>query len=143
MKAIYKKCLPHYFQSVVKGEKNFEIRKDEDHIEPGDLLVLCEFDGWELTGEEISRHVKYVLRNVPEYGLMPGYCIFLFKKRKEKIIMLSNLNPEEFWLFLSLVLLIALLLMPFMSFLLFLSRYSDDDDFEEDSTIEMEGEDHE
>lgn len=74
-KAIRKKILPCYFADVKARRKNFEIRKDEDDIQVGDLLVLCEWDGTKYTGKEVSRTVKYVLRNVPEYGLAEGYCI--------------------------------------------------------------------
>lgn len=74
-KAIRKKILPCYFTDVKRRSKNFEIRKDEDDIQVGDLLVLCEWDGIKYTGKEASRTVKYVLRNVPEYGLAEGYCI--------------------------------------------------------------------
>lgn len=54
--------------------KKFEIRKDEDDIQVGDLIVLEEWNG-EYTGQALRRYVKYVLRGVPEYGLMDGYCI--------------------------------------------------------------------
>lgn len=59
MHIVRKKTLPEYFRAVRAREKNFEIRKDEDDIQVGTLLIL----------------VKYVLRDVPRYGLMPGYCI--------------------------------------------------------------------
>lgn len=74
MKTVRKKILPEYFQDVKSRKKNFEIRKDEDDIQPGDVLVLEEWNGF-YTGASLRRNVKYVLRNVPEYGLMPGYCI--------------------------------------------------------------------
>ena len=66
-KGIRKKILPCYFADAKARRKNFEIRKDEDDIQVGDLLVLCEWDGEKYTGDEVSRTVKYVLRNVPEY----------------------------------------------------------------------------
>lgn len=73
-KIVRKKILPQYFNDVAIGMKHFELRKDEDNIQVGDTLVLCEWDG-DYTGMEITRYVTYVLRNVPEYGLMEGYCI--------------------------------------------------------------------
>lgn len=75
MKVIVKKVLSEYFQPVKYREKNFEIRKDEDEIDVGDILVLKEWTGNDYTGKLVKRTVKFVLRNVPEYGLMPGYCI--------------------------------------------------------------------
>ena len=41
-------------------------------------MVLNEWDGNMFTGATITKKVKYVLRNVPEYGLMDGYCIIGF-----------------------------------------------------------------
>ena len=75
MKVVRKKILPEYFAAVKAREKNFEIRKDEDDIQPGTLLILVEWDGRHYTGDSVRRYVKYVLRDCPEYGLMPGYCI--------------------------------------------------------------------
>ena len=74
-KKVYKKILPEYFWAVVNGRKRFELRKDEDNIQVGDTLYLEEWDGTTYTGEYAVRLVKYVLRNVPEYGLKEGYCI--------------------------------------------------------------------
>jgi len=74
LKVVRRKILPECFRAVRAREKNFEIGKDEDDIQVGDLLILKEWDGG-YTGEGVRRYVKYVLRGVPEYGLMDGYCI--------------------------------------------------------------------
>lgn len=73
-RVVRKKILPEYFEKVIKGEKNFELRKDEDGIKPGDVIVLEEWNG-EYTGRAEKRIVTYTLRNVPEYGLKDGYVI--------------------------------------------------------------------
>jgi hypothetical protein len=44
-------------------------------LQIGDTLILREWDGQNYTGRETSRRIEYVLRNVPEYGLMSGYVI--------------------------------------------------------------------
>lgn len=75
-KVVEKKILPEYFRSVVEGTKNFEIREDEDNLQICDVLILREWDGEKYTGREIAKNIDYVLRNIPEYGLMPGYVIF-------------------------------------------------------------------
>ena len=77
-KVIEKKILPKYFIEVQSGKKNFELRKDEDNIQEGDMLVLNEFNDGSSTGRSVIRRVTYVLRNVPEYGLQEGYCIIGF-----------------------------------------------------------------
>ncbi len=74
-KAVEKKILPEYFRSVVNGTKKFEIREDEDGLQICDVIILREWDGEKYTGREIKKDIDYVLRDVPEYGLMPGYVI--------------------------------------------------------------------
>lgn len=75
MKRVEKKLLPEYYAAVKKRVKTFELRKDEDDIQVGDLLIFREWDGEKYTGHKLTRVVTYVLRNCPEYGLMEGYCI--------------------------------------------------------------------
>ena len=72
---IEKKVLPQYYKGIRTHKKMFEIRKDEDGIRPGDLLVLREWDGEKYTGGCARREVTAVLRDCPECGLMEGYCI--------------------------------------------------------------------
>lgn len=43
MKQIRKKVLPKYFNEVWIGNKNFELRKDEDDAQVGDELILDEY----------------------------------------------------------------------------------------------------
>ena len=50
MKAVRKKILPCYFEDVKTRKKNFEIRRDEDDIQPGDNLILCEYTQEHYTG---------------------------------------------------------------------------------------------
>ena len=78
-KIVEKKILPEYFTEVFNWNKSFEIRKDEDNIQPGDRLVLKEWDGEKYTGRETWRTVTYVLRNASEYGLQEGYCIMCWR----------------------------------------------------------------
>lgn len=76
MKIIRKKILPEYFEAVKSRKKSFELREDDDNAQAGDLLVLLEFEPYKgYSGREVRRHIKYVLRNCPEYGLKNGYCI--------------------------------------------------------------------
>ena len=76
MKVVKKKILSKYFKAVRAREKHFEIRKDEDNIQIGDLIVLEEWDDfYGYSGQVVRRYVKYVLRNAPEFGLKEGYCI--------------------------------------------------------------------
>ena len=72
---IEKKVLPEYYKGIRTNMKMFELRKDEDGIKPGDILVLREWDGEKYTGGMTRREVTAVLKECPEYGLMDGYCI--------------------------------------------------------------------
>ena len=74
---VTKKILPEYFQLIIDNLKSFEIRKDEDNIQAGDLLRLREWDDetQTYTGRGVTAEVTYVLRDVPQYGLAEGYCI--------------------------------------------------------------------
>lgn len=76
MKEVKKKILPKYFEEVIHDKKKFEIRVDKDNLQIGDVVVLAEWNKNGFTGRTVKREIKYILRNVPEYGLMPGYIIF-------------------------------------------------------------------
>lgn len=71
-KIIEKKILPKYFDAVIRDKKKFEIRKDEDDLQIGDAVILKEWDGEKYTGREVGRNIVYILRDVPEYGLLHG-----------------------------------------------------------------------
>lgn len=83
MKEIRKKTWSEYFEKVAAGEKNFELRKDEDGVEVGDVLILEEWipdnngSGY-YTGRKARRIARYIIRDAPEWGLMSGYCIIGF-----------------------------------------------------------------
>ena len=54
MKKVKKKILPQYFRDIMMGIKPFELRKDEDNIQPGDTLDLLEWDGKDYTGRSVN-----------------------------------------------------------------------------------------
>lgn len=74
---IYSIC----FEEVVKGNKKFELCKDDVDVQIGDRIVLREYDPVTAayTGRTVRKSVTYVLRNVPGLGLMDGYCIIGFR----------------------------------------------------------------
>ena len=73
---VKKKILPEYFEAIVQDKKKFEIRKDEDKLQIGDIVVFMEWNGEAFTGRRVKREIGYILRDIPQYGLMPGYMIF-------------------------------------------------------------------
>lgn len=64
MTKIEKKIWPEYFDSVQSGEKKFELRLGDFEINPGDTLILREWDPKtkEYTGREITKKVTHVLK---------------------------------------------------------------------------------
>ena len=74
-KVVEKKILPVYFTEVADGTKTFELRKDEDDIQVGDVLILREWNGY-YTGRVLKVSVTYVLRDCPRYGLKEGFAIY-------------------------------------------------------------------
>lgn len=61
---IEKKCWPDFFQKILDGDKNFELRLDDFECNAGDILVLKEWDPKtkDYTGRAIEKKVTYVLK---------------------------------------------------------------------------------
>lgn len=55
------KTLPEYFEAVRKGDKTFEMRKDDRDFRVGDYLALNEWDGEKYTGRSQLVKVRYIL----------------------------------------------------------------------------------
>lgn len=81
------KTWPEYFQEVQKGNKTFEIRKNDRDFKKGDILHLKEFepmrstisnpnDGY--TGRELKAEVTYIITE-PCFGIELGTCIMSIK----------------------------------------------------------------
>lgn len=72
------KILPEYFVEVVRGNKTFEVRKDDRPFNVGDELILYEVNCGRYTGRNIKVIITYILRN-PDY-CKEGYCILGFRQ---------------------------------------------------------------
>lgn len=84
------KTHPAYFDAIKRGEKNFEVRKDDRGFQKGDTLVLqrtredrlheVEWDFAYRVGEtprarhELRRKVMWVLTG-GQFGIEPGYVV--------------------------------------------------------------------
>ncbi len=64
MRKIEKKTWPEMFQKILDGKKNFDMRIADFECEPGDTLILKEYDPetQKYTGREISRKITFVLK---------------------------------------------------------------------------------
>ncbi len=61
---IEKKVWPKYFQAILDGKKNYELRLADWECNEGDILLLKEWDPEtkDFTGRELTRKVKYVAK---------------------------------------------------------------------------------
>lgn len=69
------KTWPPYFNDILKGIKNFDLRFNDRDYKVGDILILKEYrqnDG-EYTGRVIIRSIIYIFNT--GFGLKDGYCI--------------------------------------------------------------------
>ncbi len=68
------KIKPEYFNKVLLGEKNFEIRFNDRNYAKGDVLILKEFVDGRYTGQQVKAKVIYMLehKDFPE-GIPEGY----------------------------------------------------------------------
>ena len=69
---------PEYYENVCAGIKNFELRKNDRDYQVGDTVTFLEFSQLQGYSGRKSRTItiNYVLKDVPQYGLAGGYCIF-------------------------------------------------------------------
>lgn len=85
------KCLPAYFDAIHRGEKNFEVRRDDRGFQKGDVLVLRRMNeenlkhmvDTDLSGKaryEIRRTVTYILTG-GQLGIEPGYVVMALENR--------------------------------------------------------------
>lgn len=72
------KILPKYFRQVLKGNKTFELRKDDRNYNAGDKLILKEFEDERFTGCQLEKTITYVFKG-GQYGLEKGYVILAIK----------------------------------------------------------------
>lgn len=67
------KILPEYFEAVVKGEKTFEIRKNDRDYCVDDELFLNEFD---LVKQEYTgRKTKVIVTYITDYAQQSDYVV--------------------------------------------------------------------
>jgi len=61
MAKIEKKVWPEFFEKLLSGEKNYELRLGNFKPDPGDILVLQEWDPKteKLTGRTLEKEVTY------------------------------------------------------------------------------------
>jgi hypothetical protein len=84
---IEKKIWPEYFDKVLSGEKNFELRLADWECKAGDILILREWNQKtkQYTGRQIEKEISYVLKTkdvdiFPKKDVLKyGYQVIGFK----------------------------------------------------------------
>jgi len=87
---IEKKVQPPYFEAILKGDKNFEVRLNDFECNEGDVLVLRERDPEkkDYTGRTLEKKVTYIVKtkDLPfwseEEVEKSGYQIIGFKPKE-------------------------------------------------------------
>lgn len=70
-----------YFNAILRGDKAFELRKNDRDYQVGDLIHFVGIDNLEYFGHSKDAYqIIYILKDVPKYGLDKDYCILGIKK---------------------------------------------------------------
>lgn len=73
------KTWKEYFQLMVDGTKQFELRKNDRGFKVGDTLLLKEYDKEKetYTGRNLHQKITYLLygADAEVFGLKEGFCI--------------------------------------------------------------------
>jgi hypothetical protein len=81
------KCWPEYFDAIERGDKNFDVRRDDRGFQKGDEVVLrrtraearheVEYGYDFKVKKELSRTIKFILTG-GQFGIEPGYVVLGF-----------------------------------------------------------------
>lgn len=92
------KTWPVYFEAIVRGDKNFETRKDDRDFQKGDTLILREWDpaAGEYTGRTARRFISFVLPG-GQFGVERGFCVMGLQKADGPSIPHLALSLRQPW----------------------------------------------
>jgi hypothetical protein len=72
------KTLPVYFDAIARGDKTFEVRRDDRGFQRGDLLSLRKWDpkshSYTVPYDPIQKRISYILTG-GQFGIEPGYVV--------------------------------------------------------------------
>lgn len=79
------KCNANYWDAVARGEKTFEVRRDDRGFQKGDIVVLQRWEdrslpmrystrGLNNRVKELSREITFILTG-GQFGIEPGYVV--------------------------------------------------------------------
>ena len=78
----YLKTWVRWWDDIEKGNKSFDVRRNDRNFQVGDVLKLQKYDpaNSSYLGPTVTRHVRYVLElsEVPFAGFQHGYVVLGF-----------------------------------------------------------------
>jgi Domain of unknown function (DUF3850) len=80
------KTWPEQWRALARGEKPFEVRRDDRDFEVGDHLILDEFDprpNAEQSGRAVDAWITYKLVG-GQFGIEEGFCVLGLKFPAQK-----------------------------------------------------------
>ena len=87
MKTHELKCHPHFFEALKRGDKNFEIRRNDRRFANGDELVIRKFDpSFGLIPGEAPFVVTYIMGDEDFPAIAPGFVIMGIKPVEAKAV---------------------------------------------------------
>lgn len=81
------KTLPEYWDAVERGEKTFEVRRDDRGFQRGDTVVLVRLDRY-ANGALLESHARlrftigWILTG-GQFGIEPGYVVLSLHKEAD------------------------------------------------------------
>ncbi len=74
------KTLPAYWDAVERGDKTFEVRRDDRGFKVGDIVFLLRWEDGRASfaqhplGFTLNRRIRYILTG-GQFGIEPGYVV--------------------------------------------------------------------
>lgn len=74
------KIYPQFFDEIIKGDKKFEVRKNDRDYKLNDVIVLREYNPENelFTGRFLIKKICHILYG-GQFGIEDGYCVFSIK----------------------------------------------------------------
>lgn len=75
------KIWPDYFRWVDDGHKSFEVRRYDRNFQPGQTLLLREWDpgSKEYTGRQVERKISFMMTG-GKHGIESGFCVLQLRE---------------------------------------------------------------
>lgn len=84
-----------YYQAVERGDKTFEVRKNDRDFQRYDMIVLSEVVNGIPTGRKLEpMEIIYILHG-GIFGIASDYCVMQLKRRNNRLVRLALLSGRN------------------------------------------------